>query len=476
MCGVFGVVGNDNVFDEIVYGLTTLQHRGQDSSGIVTLDKSFHVRKGQGLASHVFSGESAATLPGKAGLGHIRYSTQGRNELRDAQPFTVNHPFGIAMVHNGNVTNFEALQSSLADEHHHMIHSSNDVELILDLLALELQKKNLKNLSAEEIFSSVFAIQKKVEGAYAVLAMIANQGMLAFLDPFGIRPLVLGRTETEDGVSYAFSSESTSFDHLGYEVVHNLQPGEIIFIDRHKRLHSATYLSQKLSFCVFEYIYFAKEDSVMHAKLIAGERERMGRALAKKFQEREIQPDIVIDVPSSAFFCAQGLAQALSIPYRRGLVKNNHAKRSFISSTQKLRETIVKRKLNPIKSWIRGKHVAVVDDSIVRGTTSKYIVQQLRAAGATRISFASAAPPIRHPCVYGIDMSRKSEMIAAKRSLEEVRQYIGVDDLIYPSVEDFRALYSGDGICDACFSGDYPTKIGQETLHAIEAEKLRTGR
>jgi amidophosphoribosyltransferase len=476
VCGVFGISGCEDVFGELVYGLTTLQHRGQDMAGIVTLNHTFNIKKGEGLANTVFTEKDAELLKGNIGLGHIRYSTQGRADIADAQPFTVHYPYGIAMVHNGNVTNFEQLKKSLSEEHHRHINTSNDVELILEMLSIEIGKKDLHKLSVDDIFDCVRSIQKQVEGAYATVALIANQGMLAFMDPYGIRPLLLGRKETDKGVSFAFASESSCFDHLGYDVVHDLQPGEAIFIDKNKKVHSRICNRRKQAFCIFEYIYFAKEDSILHGRLIAGEREKMGKAIAEKFKRMNIKPDIVIDVPSAAYFCAQGLAEALGVPYKRGLVKNNNAKRSFISSTQEMRETIVKRKLNPIKSVIEGKHLAVVDDSIVRGTTSKYIVQQLRDAGAKEITFVSSCPPIKHPCVYGIDMSRKSEMIAAKMNYQEIQEYIGVDNLIYPSIHDFRALYDSQSFCDACFSGEYPTKVTENLFKAIEEEKLKAHR
>ncbi|SCA63144.1 Amidophosphoribosyltransferase, partial [Chlamydiales bacterium SCGC AG-110-M15] len=338
MCGVLGIYGDEDVFPELAYGLTTLQHRGQDSAGIVTFDYAFHVEKGKGYASQVFVDEKAANLKGSIGLGHIRYTTQGDPGLCNAQPFTVNYPFGLAMVHNGNVTNFEDLKRDFVNKHFRLLQSTNDIELILDMLALELERKNLPRLTVEDIFSAVKVVQEKVHGAYATLTLIANRGMLAFMDPHGIRPLLLGRKETEKGVSYAFASESTCLDYLAYEVIHTLQPGEAVFIDSNKKVHSRICYQKKQAFCVFEYVFGAKEDSVVYDRLIAAEREKMGHALGKRFREQGLEPDVVIDVPSSAYFCAQGLADALGVPYKRALVKNNHANRSFISPTQKLRE------------------------------------------------------------------------------------------------------------------------------------------
>lgn len=471
MCGILGIYGDEDVFPELAYGMTTLQHRGQDSAGIVTFDYAFHIEKGEGLASQIFVDDKATSLKGPIGLGHIRYTTQGDAGLCNAQPFMVNYPFGLAMVHNGNVTNFEALKQEFVHKHFRLLQSSNDIELILDMLALELERKNLPALTVEDIFSAVKHVQEKVHGAYATLTLIANRGMLAFMDPNGIRPLLLGRKETEKGPCFAFASESTCLDYLGYDVIHNLEAGEAVFIDSNKKVHTRICHQKKKAFCVFEYVYFAKEDSKVHGRLVAAEREKMGKALAKSFKEQGLEPDIVIDVPSSAYFCAQGLADALGVPYKRALVKNNHANRSFISPTQKLREKIVKRKLNTIKSVIEGKKVAVVDDSIVRGTTSKHIVSLLRKAGAKEVYFASGSPPLKHPCVYGIDMSTRKEMIAAKRSLEDILEFIGADALVYLKIEDLRELYSGLGTCDACFSGEYPSDASEGLLEQIERDK-----
>ncbi len=472
MCGIFGIYACDDVLPELITALTTLQHRGQDAAGIVTLNYSFHIQKSCGLVNQVFTKANTIHLRGNIGVGHIRYSTQGVIDPFDAQPFTVNYPFGLAMVHNGNVTNFLELKKTLVKQHHRLIESSNDIELLLYTFAIELAKRNLQSLSVDDIFDSVSAVQEKVHGAYATITLIANHGILAFMDPQAIRPLTLGRKETENGVSFAFASESTCFDYLGYEVIHHLKAGEAIFIDKNKKIHAKICYAKKQAFCVFEYIYFAKEDTIMHDRLVAFEREKMGRVLAKQFQERNLKPDIVIDVPTSAYFCAQGLADALGIKYRKGFVKNNLNKRSFITPNQKLRENIVMQKLNPIIAIVEGKNVAVVDDSIVRGTTSRRIVQMLRNAGAKDIYFASASPPMKYPCVYGIDMSSKKEMIAAKCSIEEMTNFIQADALVYPTLENFFSQFEGFDLCDACITGKYPTYITDEVFDSIEQEKI----
>jgi amidophosphoribosyltransferase len=476
MCGILGIVGPAPVSKDIIYGLTALQHRGQDAAGVVTLGERFHMKKGLGLVNQVFTKEEDAhALHGNLGLGHVRYATQGTADLFDAQPIVVNYPFGLAMVHNGNVTNFTALRESLNREHHRLVQTSNDVELILYTLAAQLERKNLSALTTQDIFESVETLRTKVEGAYSVITLIAGKGMLAFRDTHGIRPLIMGRKEGPDGVAYAFASESTVFDYLGFEVLREVRPGEAVLVSPDGVLESSSPESSgrvRGAFCAFEYIYFAREDSLMNGALVAHERVLAGRMLAKAVRAAGLEPDIVIDVPSSAYFAASGLAEELGVPYRRGLSKNNHVGRSFIVPTQVERERLVRQKLNPIKEIIFGKKVAVVDDSIVRGTTSKHIVKLLRDSGASAVYFVSAAPPIKFRCVYGIDMATKQEIIAANNTTEEIRKYIGADAVIYQSLEDLRSIYQDAAGCFACFSGDYPTNIRESAMTLIESERL----
>jgi len=472
MCGIIGVFGHEDVSRELVHGLVALQHRGQDSAGVVTFDTTFKLKKGLGLVNSVFNNGNLDRLAGYCGLGHVRYATIGSTDVLDAQPFAVNYPFGLAMVHNGNVVNFQELRTSLFEEHHRLLDTSNDVALILYTFASQLERKNLRELSVDDIFDTVEATQERVNGAYSAITIIANRGFLAFTDPWGIRPLVMGRRYTDQGMEYAFASETTCFDYLGYEAVRDLEPGEAVFIDEDRRIHTRVCRSKPPGFCVFEYIYFAREDSVIHDRLVATERVRMGKTLAGTFRKVGLDPDIVIDVPSSAYFFASGLAEELGVPYRRALSKNNHVGRSFIAPTQNQREVCVRQKLNPIGDMIRGKKVAVVDDSIVRGTTSKHIVKLLRRSGAEKVFFVSASPPIRFPCVYGIDMSVKREIIASHYDVDEIAHYIGADAVVYQDLADLRELYSGLPCCYACFSGDYPTGITQELLNQLEQERV----
>lgn len=474
MCGIVGFIGREKIVYDLLMGLTALQHRGQDAAGITTFKKLFHDKKGLGLVNNVFEEKHLQRLVGDIGIGHVRYTTHGSNELKNAQPIGTNYPFGISMAHNGNITNFEEVSKQLYTEHHILPNTTNDLELILYTFVAELTSKDLKEISPEDIFDAVEATQEQVHGAYAGVAIIANHGLLAFCDPNGIRPLILGKKETPEGIIYGVASETVCFDHLGYEIVRDLEPGEIIFIDNDKKVHSRKGRVNGQRFCVFEFIYFAREDSYLHKRLVAGQRVKMGRQLAEKVKVAGLEPDIVIDVPTSGYFAASGLAEELNIPHRRGLVKSNYIGRSFISSKQSEREDIVKRKLNPIAKTVEGKKVAVVDDSIVRGTTSKRIVKILRDAGAKEIYFISAAPPILHPCIYGIDMSVTTELIAANKEIDEIRTYIGADALVYQSLEELKQQFDEMGLntCMACLSGDYPTANAKLALAQIEQERL----
>jgi amidophosphoribosyltransferase len=475
MCGIVGFYGPDDVVQDIVIGLTALQHRGQDAAGIATFDDNFHLHKGNGLINDVFKPKQLKKLKGNIGIGHARYTTQGSNDTELAQPFTTSYPFGLSMVHNGNVINFRQVAKLMHEKYHVLPKTSNDLELIMYTFASELRLKNLDALSVVDIFDAVETTQELVKGAYATITIIAGHGLLAFNDPLGIRPLVMGRRETPRGPVYAFASESTCFDYLGFDFIKNVGPGQAVFIDSDFKVHYKNPYQQPKNFCVFEHIYFAREDSTIHGRLVARERVRLGKILARKVIESGIQPDMVIDVPSSGYFAASGLAEAIGVPYRRALVKNNHMGRSFIVSSQAGREDVVKKKLNPIREFVEGKKVAVVDDSIVRGTTSRRIVRILREAGAKEVYFISSAPPIVSPCIYGIDMAMSTELIAANYTEEEICRYIEADKVIYQSLDDLKELFSEEkghgGSCFACFTGNYPTGDVTKYLRHIQEER-----
>lgn len=475
MCGIAGFYGPDPVVADMLIGLTALQHRGQDAAGIATFDDSFHLCKGQGLVHDVFRPKQVKKLRGNIGIGHVRYTTQGANDSDLAQPFLTSYPFGLAMVHNGNVINFREVAKRLHDHYHVLPKTTNDLELIMYTFASELRVKNLDQLSVVDIFDAVETTQELVKGAYATITMIAGHGLLAFTDPLGIRPLVLGRRDTPNGPMWAFASESTCFDYLGFDFVKNVGPGQAVFIDKNYEAHFKNPYSLPKNFCAFEQIYFAREDSVIHGRLVARERVRLGKLLARKVIDAGLRPDIVIDVPSSGYFAASGLAEAIGVPYRRGMVKNNHMGRSFIVATQAGREDVVKKKLNPIRDFVAGKKVAVVDDSIVRGTTSRRIVRLLREAGAAEVYFISSAPPIVSPCIYGIDMAMSTELIAANYTVEEISRYIEADRVIYQDMDDLRQLFAEEkghgGSCFACFTGQYPTGDVTDYLQHIQEER-----
>jgi amidophosphoribosyltransferase len=473
MCGVLGLWSQTDIAERLIYGMSTLQHRGQDAAGAVTFDGMFHMKKGLGLVSQVFSEKHLQRLRGTSGIGHIRYATMGSTETVDAQPIYVNYPYGLAMVHNGNVVNFGEVRETLYRDHHRLVDTSNDVALLLYTFAAHLEQCDLANLTIDALFECVRATQAQVQGAYSVVAIVANHGLLAFTDPHGIRPLSIGIREDGD---IAVASETSSFDYLGYKHHSDLGPGEAILVDPEMNIHRAQGLQKKRAFCVFEYIYIAREDSIIHDRLVADERVRMGHALADAVRDAGVQPDTVIDVPASGYFAASALAEALDIPYRRGLAKNSHVGRSFIASTQRKREHLVRQKLNPIGSVVRGKRIAVVDDSIVRGTTSRHIIQLLKDAGAKEVTMISASPPIRFPCMYGIDMSTQEELLASNRSLEEIKQTLGADAVVYQSLETLMDLYEDLPCCYACFNGRYPTSGSASALQSIAREKRDSDR
>ena len=473
MCGIIGLYGPDQVINDLIFGMTALQHRGQDAAGIITFNKTFHIKKGLGLVSNVFSKKHIKRLKGNMGLGHVRYTTHGSTESVNAQPFSANYPFGLAMAHNGNVTNFKSLTKTLYNDYHILPETNNDLELILYTFASELQKKDLGLITPEDILESVEATQRKVLGAYSVITLIANHGLLAFTDSRGIRPLVMGKRITQRGKIFGFASESSCFDFLGYDTIGDVKAGEAVFIDDNMKVHRRVCHQQKKSFCIFEHIYFAREDSIVKERLVARERVKLGRLLATNIRKAGLQPDIVIDVPTSGYFAASGLAEALEIPYRRGFVKNSFVGRSFIAPTQDERETLVKTKLNVIKDVVSGKKVAVVDDSIVRGTTSRRIVKLLKNAGAEKVYFVSAAPPIKHPCIYGIDMAVSTELIASGgMTSDDIARYIDADAVIYQSLDDMLEMYKDFPICHACFSGKYPVENSEKLLEDVAKERM----
>jgi amidophosphoribosyltransferase len=477
MCGFIGVLGSDATVQEIYDGLVAVQHRGQDAAGIVTYDGRFHIKKGEGLVRDIFSAANIARLKGGLGVGHVRYPTIGSGGGEDAQPFTVNYPYGIVMAHNGNVANYDNLRGELEQEGLRHLFSACDVEVVLNVFANALAEQG-REFSFEVYRRAVAEVYRKVRGAYSVVGYVAGHGLFAFRDPYGIKPIALGRREVNGADAYAVASESVVLTTIGYDVLPQDPPGQALFIDMDGRLHREQVAEPRQHPCVFEFVYFARPDSYLEGASVYKARMKMGQRLAATVRERGLSADVVVPVPDSARTAALALAQELGLPYREALVKNRYVGRTFIMSSNGARQRSVRHKLNAIEEEFRDKNVLLVDDSIVRGTTSRQIVQMARSSGARRVLFASTAPPLVHPCVYGIDMSTRREFVARDREHDDVARQLGADAVVYQTLDDLldavREDHPGiEQMCTACFSGDYPTgDITSEMLLKIENERL----
>ena len=442
MCGIIGIIGQTPVNQAIYDGLTVLQHRGQDAAGIMTIDDEnrFRLRKANGLVSDIFQQIHMTRLQGNVGVGHVRYPTAGSSSVSEAQPFYVNSPYGITLVHNGNLTNSDELKQKLFTLARRHVNTNSDSEALLNIMAYHLDQTQKIELQPEDIFSAIKQTHADICGAYACVAMIIGFGLVAFRDPYGIRPLVLGKRVLENGFTeYAFASESVALDAIGFEFVRDVKPGEAIFVNFNGEFYSEQCAENPdLCPCIFEYVYFARPDSYIDGVSVYAARvhmgERLGRKIAREWKDLDI--DVVIPIPETSNDIALRIARELGVPYRQGYVKNRYVGRTFIMPGQEQRKNSVRRKLNTISSEFRGKNVLLVDDSIVRGTTSEQIVEMARHAGAKKVYFASAAPEIRYPNVYGIDMPTVNELIAYNRSVEEIAELIGVDRLIFQDLTD----------------------------------------
>lgn len=473
MCGIIGIYGKDDVVYEIYEGLIALQHRGQDSAGIITYDEMFHLKKGMGLVNNVFKEKNIVRLKGKMGIGHVRYPTIGFGSIEDAQPFYINYPFGIAMAHNGNVTNYYQLREFLEKKFYRKLTSYSDVEVILNMFGVALEKYlNKKNLFSALVLATK-EVFKLVKGSYSVVGIIADYGIFAFRDPYGIKPLGFGKKNN----SYAFASESVVFDMLDYQFIRDVYPGELIFIDKDKKVYSKRLKKEKNTYpCIFEYVYFARPDSIIDGIGVYEARLRLGEELGKECLKEGIKPDVIIPVPDTARAAAFSVSKILKVDCKEGLIKNRYIPRTFIMPTQREREIKVRQKLNPIKSEIENKKILVVDDSIVRGTTSKEIVALLKKAKAKEVYLAITCPPLRFPCVYGIDMMTRGEFIAKKYNIKKIQEIIGADRLIYQTIEGLIKGVGGEkrkDFCTACFTGIYPTKIKKEEIEKLEKERIK---
>ena len=480
MCGILGVVSDAPVNQLIYDGLLLLQHRGQDAAGIATQQgRKFFMHKAKGMVKDVFRTRNMRALPGNIGLGQVRYPTAGNAfSEEEAQPFYVNAPFGLVLVHNGNLTNAAALKAELFSVDHRHINTESDSEVLLNVLAHELEKTTRGlPLAPADVFAAVRGVHQRLRGSYAVVAMIAGHGLLAFRDPFGIRPLCLGR----QGQTWVVASESVALEGTGHQFERDLEPGEAVFIDLQGQVHSAQCAENtRLMPCIFEYVYLARPDSMLDGISVYQARLNLGETLAKRVIST-VPPsdiDVVIPIPESSRPSATQLAHLLGIPYREGFVKNRYVGRTFIMPGQGVRKKSVRQKLNVIASEFKGRNVLLVDDSIVRGTTSREIVQMARDAGARKVYLASAAPPVRFPNVYGIDMPTSDELVAYNRSIEQVRELIGCDALIYQEVEGMKRAIGSlnpklDGFDASCFDGIYVTgDVTPESIARMNEQRV----
>ena len=485
MCGVVGIFGRSPVAARLYDALTILQHRGQDAAGITTLDgRRMRSARGIGLVRDVFNPELMGGLTGDIGIGHVRYPTAGCDRPDEAQPLYVNAPWGIALGHNGNLVNSEALSEQLFRQDRRHVNTESDSEVLLNVLAHELSLQGNAELRPGNVFAAVDGVHRRCRGAYATVTLIAGVGMLAFRDPHGIRPVVLGVRDSDEGPEYIVASESVVLDILGFEMISDLAPAESVLVTLDGELiRHCSELACEHTPCLFEYVYFARPDSLIDDLSVYKTRLRMGEALAAKIRREwpDHDIDVVIPVPDTSRTACLPLAQMLDVKYREGLIKNRYIGRTFIMPGQEERARSVRRKLNAIELEFRGKNVLLVDDSIVRGTTSRQIIQMAREAGAGKVYLASASPPVRHPNVYGIDMPAASELVASGRSIEQVRQIIGADRLIYQDLEDLERAVRGknrklDGFDASCFNGRYVTGLDEGYLQHLEQRRSDAAR
>jgi len=481
VCGIVGIVGHRPVGQAIYDALIVLQHRGQDAAGIMTdANGTFCTRKKNGLVSDVFQQRHMDELRGNVGIGHCRYPTAGTLNSSEAQPFYVNSPYGIGLAHNGNLTNSDELKALLVQQDRRHLNTGSDTEALLNVFAHELQGQDGGRVTPDAIFAAVAAVHRRCRGGYAVVALVIGYGIVAFRDPHGIRPLIMGRRTTAGGVEHMVASESVAMDALDFEVMRDILPGEAVIIERDGTLHSQQ-CGPRLSYtpCIFEYVYFARPDSIIDRISVYKSRLRMGERLADKIlRERpDHDIDVVIPIPDSSRTSALEVAHRLGVKYREGFIKNRYIGRTFIMPGQDQRRQSVRRKLNAIELEFRDKNVLLVDDSVVRGTTSRQIIEMAREAGARQVYFASASPPVRYPNVYGIDMPAASELVAHGRTELEVQAYIGADWLVYQDLDDLiRACrYDNGDITEfdtSCFSGRYVTgDVTPDYLARLERER-----
>ncbi|QBZ82834.1 Amidophosphoribosyltransferase [Hydrogenovibrio crunogenus] len=478
MCGIVGIVSNSPVNQEIYDALTVLQHRGQDAAGIVTCDNGrLYQRKDNGMVKDVFRTRHMRDLRGNMGIGHVRYPTAGSASSAEAQPFYVNSPYGIAMGHNGNITNAEQLSKEIYEQDLRHLNTNSDSEVLLNIFAHELMQQKKLFIEPEDIFNAIHRVHKRARGGYAAVGIIPSTGLFAFRDPFALRPIVVGKRETPAGIDYMVASESVALDAAGFELLKDLEPGEAVVLTEQGTVQFKQCADNpQYSPCIFEFVYFARPDSMIDDISVYKSRLRMGEKLAEQIMRDwpDNDIDVVMPIPDTSRTSALQLADKLGKPYREGFIKNRYIGRTFIMPGQKQRKKSVRQKLNPVTLEFEGKNILLVDDSIVRGTTSGEIVQMARDAGAKKVYFASAAPAVRYPYVYGIDMPSASELVANGREIDEIADYIGADKLFYQDLDDLiEAVWQGNKSIKefdtSCFSGCYVTgDITQEYLDSLD--------
>ena len=479
MCGIVGIVGQNPVNQSLYDALMVLQHRGQDAAGMMTCEGNrLHLRKDNGLASDVFHTSHMIKLKGNMGIAHVRYPTAGSSSSAEAQPFYVNSPYGITLAHNGNLTNSDELKKDVFREDLRHVNTTSDSEILLNVLAHELQLQGKMRIDENDIFKAVAGVHRRCRGGYAAIAMIPTYGILAFRDPHGIRPVVFGKRNTDKGIEYMIASESVALGALGFELIRDIEPGEAIYITEGGEFYSYQCAANPVHCpCIFEYVYFARPDSIIDNIFVHKARSRMGQKLAEKIQREwpDHDIDVVIPIPDTSRTSALALANSLGVHYTEGFIKNRYIGRTFIMPGQQVRKKSVRQKLNAIDLEFRNKNVMLVDDSIVRGTTSKQIVQMARDAGAKKVYFASAAPPVRYPNVYGIDMPSAHELVAHGRTEDEIREVISCDKLIYQDLSDLIDAVNRKGKVNisqfdtSVFDGTYVTgDVNEKYLEQLE--------
>jgi len=471
VCGVIGIISTQDVVKDIHTALFGILHRGQDASGIMTFDgERIHLKKGPGMASDLYTKQDILDLKGKIGIGHTRYPTIGDTPLDDIQPFCVNIPYTIGMCHNGNIANYYDLRKGLKQKFDRHMTSGCDVEVILHLFANELvQDMKQKKLKEEQeiIFDAAKKTMERLNGAYSTVGLIGGKGLIAFRDQYGLRPLVFGKRE--DG--YAFCSESSVLEMLGYKEIRDVQPGEVIFIDMGYNVHSMIVLKSTPAHCMFEWVYFSRPDSTIQGRSVYDARLDLGRELAKVWIRKEKEVDVVIPVPDTSRTAALSFAQSIGKPYSEGLLKNRYIHRTFIMMTQEDRDKAMRLKITPIRSEVEGKRIAMVDDSLVRGTVSKRIIKMLREAGAKEVHLLLTCPEIKFPCYYGIDMQSRKELIAAHKDNNEITAEVGADSVTYITHDGLMKAIEKP-LCMACLTGQYPTDINIKTIEELERKRI----